>query len=171
MAFSAVPWSPAQAASLPNCAQSAATPCFEMIWRNGSQIKMTFLDLSPAPSDAAALPFYITAPQTDSPQGTVPFLHDHVIGLDRPPHHDGSDPGRGRNPVRYHGYFVLCSPLGMSTGNCVATMTTIEGLGTIPLAKTVHGRPLTTIGPVESRRNAAFLTIFDTGGVLIATTP
>ena len=97
--------SPVQAASLANCGDSGATtPCFEKIWSDGAQVKMTFVDLNPAPSNAPRSNFYVLAPQTGAPQGSVPFLHDHVIG-DVPPQSHGDN--RGNNPVRYHGYFVF----------------------------------------------------------------
>jgi hypothetical protein len=150
---------PVQAARLVNCgATGATTPCFEKVWSDGNQVKMTFVDLNPAPSTAATRNFYVLAPQVRTPQGTVPFLHDHVVG----------DVGSG-TLVRYHGYFVLCSAVGISSGGCVPTMTSIPGLGTIPFAKTVNGQKLTSARPIESPENAGLLTIFDTGGVFIAT--
>jgi hypothetical protein len=151
--------SPAQPARMVNCgAVGATTPCFEKIWSDGNQVKMTFVDLNPAPSADPTSNFYVLAPQTHNPQGTVPFLHDHVIG-----------DARGDTLVRYHGYFVLCSPQGIASGGCVPTMTSIPGLGTIPFAKTVNGQKLTSAGTIESPENAGLLTIFDTGGVFIAT--
>jgi hypothetical protein len=95
----------------------------------------------------------------------VPFLHDHVIG-DVQNH--GDDRG-DNNRVRYHGYFVLCSAQGISSGACVPTATSIPGLGTVPFAKTVNGHRLTSAARIESAANAGLLTLFDTGGVIIAT--
>jgi hypothetical protein len=159
--------SPVQAASATNCGDiGATTPCFEKIWSDGAQIKMTFIDLNPAPSNAPARNFYVLAPQTGAPQGVVPFLHDHVIG-DVSPQGHGDD--RGNNRVRYHGYFVLCSAQGISSGGCVPTMTSIPGLGTIPFAKTVNGHKLTSADTIESPANSGLLTVFDTGGEFIAT--
>jgi hypothetical protein len=155
--------SPVQAAGLGNCNDSGATtPCFEKVWSDGVQVKMTFVDLSPAPSNAPTEKFYVMAPQTRTPQGRVPFLHDHVIG-------DVSAQNHGNDRVRYHGYFVLCSAQGISTGGCVPTMTSIPGLGTMPFAKTVNGHNLTSADTIESPANSALLTLFDTGGELIAT--
>lgn len=149
---------PVQAASLTNCNTSGAvTPCFERVWADGDQVKMTFVDLNPQPSNAPTANFYVTAPQTRTPQGLVPFLHDHVIGEVPPQNH------------RYHGFFVLCSAPGISGGGCVPTMTSIPGVGTIPLAKTVNGHKLTSVDPIESPKNSALITVFDTGGVFIAT--
>jgi hypothetical protein len=159
--------SPVQAARLTNCNEvGAVTPCFEQVWANGAQLKMTFIDLNPKPSNARTHNFYVTAPQTDIPQGRVPFLHDHVVGEVA-----SYDPGdnRGNDRVRYHGFFVLCSAQGISSGVCVPTMTPIPGLGTVPLAKTVNGRMLRSVHPIESPANSAFITLFDTGGVFIAT--
>jgi FtsP/CotA-like multicopper oxidase with cupredoxin domain len=159
--------SPVQAAGLVNCgATGATTPCFEKIWSDGKQVRMTFVNLNPAPSTAPTRNFYVLAPQTRTPQGTVPFLHDHVIGDVSPQDHGDA---RNNNLVRYHGYFVLCSAQGISSGGCVPSMTSIPGLGTIPFAKTVNGHKLTSAGPIESPENAGLLTIFDTGGVFIAT--
>ena len=150
---------PVQAASLPNCNdKGATTPCFELVWADGVQVKMKFVNLNPKPSNAPTVNFYVLAPQTGTPQGTVPFLHDHVIGdVDR----------NGR--VRYHGFFVLCSAQGISSGACVPTMTSIPGLGTLPFATTVNGQMLTSVGPIESPANSGLLTLFDTGGLLIGT--
>jgi hypothetical protein len=156
--------SPVQAAGLGNCNDpGATTPCFEKIWSDGVQVKMIFVDLNPKPSNAPTEKFYVMAPQTGTPQGWVPFLHDHLIG-NVSPQHDDRD---GR--VRYHGYFVLCSAQGISTGGCVATITSIPGFGPVPFAKTVNGHKLTSADPIESPANSGFLTLFDTGGELIAT--
>jgi hypothetical protein len=158
---------PVQAAPLTNCNDAGATtPCFEKVWSDGKQVNMTFVDLNPAPSAASVRNFYVLAPQTHTPQGTVPFLHDHVIG-DVSPQNHGDD--GGNNLVRYHGYFVLCSAVGISSGGCVPTMTSIPGLGTIPFAKTVNGQKLTSADPIEAPENSGLLTIFDTGGEFIAT--
>jgi hypothetical protein len=127
---------------------------------------MRFVNFNPKPSNARTHNFYVIAPQTDTSQGRVPFLHDHVIGDGRSRNH-GDD--RGNDRVRYHAFFVLCSAQGISSGGCVPTMTSIPGVGTIPLAKTVNGQMLTSVDPIESPANSALLTLFDTGGVFIAT--
>ncbi|MDQ6878335.1 MAG: hypothetical protein M3082_11735 [Candidatus Dormibacteraeota bacterium] len=159
--------SSAQAAGLKNCNDVGVTPCFELVWANGVQVKVTFVNLNPKPSNAPTVNFYVMAPQTGTPQGWVPFLHDHVTGDRRAGNHD--DDRGDTNRVRYHGFFVLCSAQGISSGGCVPAITSIPGLGTIPFAKTVHGQQLTSVGPIESPANAGLLTIFDTGGVFIAT--
>jgi hypothetical protein len=159
--------SPAQAAGLTNCNDpGATTPCFEKVWSDGAQVKMTFVNLNPAPSNAPTRNFYVLAPQTGAPQGSVPFLHDHVIG-DVSPQSQGDD--RGNNSVRYHGYFVLCSAQGIASGGCVPTMTSIPGLGTVPFAKSVNGHKLTSAEAIQSPANSRLLTLFDTRGEFIAT--
>jgi hypothetical protein len=149
---------PGQAERLPNCNDNGAVaPCFEIVWANGVQLTMRFVNFNPKPSNARTHNFYVVAPQTGTSQGRVPFLHDHVIG------------DRGNDRVRYHAFFVLCSAQGISSGGCVPTMTSIPGVGTIPLAKTVNGQMLTSVDPIESPASSALLTLFDTGGVFIAT--
>jgi hypothetical protein len=158
---------PVQAAALKNCnGNGGIAPCFEPVWANGVQLKMKFVNLTPKPSNAPTVNFYVMAPQTGTPEGLVPFLHDHLIG-DVRRHNQGDE--RGGNRVRYHGFFVLCSAQGISSGGCVPTMTAIPGLGTKPLAKTVNGQMLTSVAPIESPANAGLLTLFDTGGVFVAT--
>jgi hypothetical protein len=154
---------PAQAARLVNCADNGiVTPCFEPVWADGVQVKLKYINLSPKPSNAPTANFYVLAPQTGTPQGRIPFLHDHVLG-DVQNH--GEDPD-GR--VRYHAYFVLCSAQGLSSGACVPTMTSIAPGTTLPFAKTVNGHKLTSDDSIESAVNAGLLTLFDTGGMIIA---
>ena len=152
--------SPIQAAGLKNCGDNGVVaPCFENVWSDGVQVKMTFVDFNPAPSKAPSRNFYVIAPQTAAPQGWVPFLHDHVIGDLSPQNHQ----------VRYHAFFVLCSAQGISSGGCVPAMTSIPGFGTIPFANSVNGQKLTSADTIESAANAGLLTLFDTGGVVVAT--
>jgi hypothetical protein len=122
---------------------------------------MKFVNLSPKPSNAPTANFYVLAPQTDTPQGFLFFLHDHVLGDVQ--NHGEVPAGR----VRYHSYFVLCSPQGLSSGACVPTMTSIAPGTTLPFAKTVNGHKLTSDDSIESALNAGLLTLFDTGGVII----
>jgi hypothetical protein len=136
-----------------------------MVWADGVQVKMKFVNLSPTPSDAPTVNFYVLAPQTRTPQGLVPFLHDHVIG-DVQNH--GDDRGDNKR-VRYHGFFVFCSAQGLSSGGCVPTVPPIAPLGTLPLAKTVNGHKLTSADRIESAANSGLLTLVDTRGVFIAT--
>ena len=65
--------SPVQAAGLTNCNdKGATTPCFEKIWADGAQVKMTFVDLNPTPSNAPTHNFYVLAPQTRTPRAVCP---------------------------------------------------------------------------------------------------
>jgi len=152
--------SPAQAAGLKNCGDNGiVAPCFENVWSNGVQVKMTYVQLNPASSAAPTRNFYVIAPQTAAPQGWVPFLHDHVIGALTAQNHQ----------VRYHAFFVMCSGQGMLSGGCVPAMTTIPGFGTIPFANSVNGQKLTSADTIESAANAGLVTLFDTGGVVLGT--
>src|SRR5207247_8851963 len=84
----------AQATGLPNCNESGSSPCFEMVWVNGVQVPMTFAQ-APflATPNAKIDPFYVIAPQTDTPQGgTVPFFHHHVVSDAPQPPHSASHP-------------------------------------------------------------------------------
>jgi len=71
LVFTAVPH--AQAAGVLNCnGNGGKSPCFEMVWVNGVQIKMTFVH-APflATPNGTIDPFYVIAPQTDVPQGAL----------------------------------------------------------------------------------------------------
>lgn len=159
--------SPAQAAGLRNCVDVTGRSigrvgCYEDVWVDGAQYTMTFSNqqFSGATPEDKVAPFYVLAPQTDMPQGTLPFLHDHVVA---------SVPAQNQGNYNVHlrGYFVLCSFEGISTGRCVPTMTSIEGFGTVPFATTVDGEPLTSVEPIEAAAAAGLVSLFDTGGVLI----
>jgi hypothetical protein len=147
----------ASAAGLPNCAQTGVAPCFETVWTGGSQHYMTFANLAfPLTTSAPTGAFYVVAPQTSVPQGTVPFLHDHIVVAS--PAQNG-----GTYTVHSHGFLVFCSAQGFSTGACQP-----EG-GDTPLAKTVNGQMLTTVEAVESNVDAGLLQLLDTNAVLIGT--
>ena len=70
---------PVHAAGLRNCADltgSAAgrVGCYEMVWADGVQVRMTFSNLDfPSTTGAPMGNFYVLAPQTDTLQGWVPF--------------------------------------------------------------------------------------------------
>ena len=147
----------AGAVGLPNCNQSGATPCFETVWAGGSPHYMTFSDLNfPLATGAPTGSFYVVAPQTGLPQGTVPFLHDHIVPL--VPAHSG-----GNYSVHLHGYLIFCSAQGFLTGACIPEQ------GAMPLAQTVNGQTLTTTEAVESGAAAGLLQLLDTNAVLIGT--
>jgi hypothetical protein len=157
---------PAMAADLPNCNTAETTPCFEMVWVNKTQSKMTFLDLNPTPPDPSDAKFYVLAPQTSTPQGREPIIHDHVADGKRPrtASHSAS---RADLEVHYHGYLVLCSAQGVSESACVPTMTeTPQGM--LPFAKTVDGHRLTSSKQIEAAASAGLVMLVDTGAVFIA---
>jgi hypothetical protein len=156
---------PAQAAGLRNCVDvTGPAACYEIVWANGVQDRMTFSNqhFSGAPASGNLDPFYVLAPQTGTPQGTAPFLHDHVVG-------EVPSQNHGNYSVQLHSYFVMCSGQGLATGGCVPTWTPIQGFGTVPFARTVNGQMLTTVEPIESAANAGLITLFDTGGVIVGT--
>ena len=157
---------PVQAAGLTNCVElfGRSGACYESVWANGVQFRMTFAQTAKqfpgaTPSDKVDN-FYVVAQQTDTPQGTLPFLHDHVV-------RDVPRQNHGDYSVLLRGFFVLCSEQGMTTGACVPTMASIQGLGTLPLATTVNGQMLTSVEPIEAAANAGLITLFDTGAVFL----
>jgi hypothetical protein len=155
----------AQAAGVRNCVDLTrrSPACFELVWVNGVEVKMTFPHSgNPRPTPNAEVNnFYVIAPQTDEVQGTAPFLHDHVVGVSPRQNHGVS--------VFWHGYFVLCSDEGISTGACVPALSAIPGLGTLPLADSVNGQMLTSVDVIESFVNSGLLTLIDTGAVFVGT--
>ena len=162
MIVSAVP--AAQAAPV-NCVnQTHQGACWELVWVNGVEVRMTFpqagTPISPIPK-AKVQNFYVIAPQTDTPQAEIPPIHDHTIQA------APGDPGW--TPFM-HGWFVLCSAEGLSSGDCVATFTEFPGNGgTLPLAESVNGEPLTSAETIEAGIDAGLLVAVDTGAVFIGT--
>jgi hypothetical protein len=61
-----------------------------------------------------------------TPRGSLPFGHDHVVP---------AAPGEAGYSVLLHGYLVVCSPEGLSSGACVANLVDYPGLGPLPLAR------------------------------------
>ncbi len=155
-----------RAAGLTNCVDlfGGSGACYEMVWVNGVQYRMTFpQEGSPFPSSAPGAKtdnFYVVAPQTGTPQGTLPFLHDHVV-------RDAPGQNQGAYSVLLRGYFVLCSLQGMTSGECVPYMAVIEGVGTLPLASTVNGQSLTSAEAIEAAVNSGSVMLFDTGATLL----
>jgi hypothetical protein len=68
-----------------------------------------------------------------------------------------------------HGYFVICSPEGLTNGDCVAVFTDFPGFGTMPLAKSVNGELLTSAETIEAGIDAGLLDVVDTTAVFIGT--
>jgi hypothetical protein len=159
---SAVP--AAQAAPVTCFNQTHQGACWELVWVHGVQVRMTFpqagTPISHIPN-AKVQNFYVMAPQTDTPQGgDIPPIHDHTIQA------APGDPGW--TPFM-HGYFVICSAQGLTSGDCVATFTEIPGDGTLPLAKSVNGEPLTSAETIEAGLDAGLLVAVDTGAVFLGT--
>lgn len=156
---------PAQAAGVRNCVDLTrrSPACYELVWVNGVEVKMTFPHSgNPRPTPNAEVNnFYVMAPQTDEAQATLPFPHDHVVGVSPRQNHGVS--------VFWHGYFVLCSAEGISTGDCVPTLSSIPGLGTLPLAESVNGQMLTSVDVLESFVDSGLLTLIDTGAEFVGT--
>ena len=154
---------PAAHAAPVNCVnQTHQGACWEFVWVHGVEVRMTFPQaghpISPVPN-ARVQNFYVIAPQTATPQGDIPPIHDHTIQA------APGDPGW--TPFM-HGYFVLCSAQGLTSG-CVATFTEFPGVGTLPLAKSVNGEPLTSAETIEAGIGAGRLVAVDTGAVFLGT--
>ena len=160
MFVSAVP--AAQAAPV-NCVhQTHQGACWELVWVNGVEVRMTFPQAgNPLPTipNARVQNFYVMAAQTDTPQGYVPPIHDHTIQA------APGDPGW--TPFM-HGYFVLCSAEGLRSGACVAVFTDF-GFGPLPLAQSVNGEPLTSAETIEAGIDVGLLDLVDTGAVFVGT--
>jgi hypothetical protein len=152
------------AQSLRNCVDivgkhSNHVGCYELVWVDGVQYRMTFSNTSfngNAPGDLA--PFYVLAPQTDTPQGAPPntFPHDHVVPAVPNQNH-------GSYSTRYQGFFVLCSGDAIASGACVPSFTDIGGGTVLPLAETVNGEPLTSTDAIESAADAGLLVLLNLG--------
>ena len=67
-----------------------------------------------------------------------------------------------------HGYFVVCSAAGLASGRCVAVPTDF-GFGTLQLAQSVDGEPLTSAETIEAGIDAGLLDWVDTGAVFLGT--
>lgn len=155
---------PAGAAGLRNCvdipaSQSGRVGCYEDVWADDVQHRMTFSNTSfkgatPQILDA----FYVVAPQTDAPQGAPPntFPHDHVV-RDVPAQNHGS------YSVRLQGFFVLCSGQGIVSGACVPSWTFVGGPDPLPFATTVNGHRLTSVGTIESAAGAGLVALINLG--------
>jgi hypothetical protein len=154
----------AGAAGLRNCVdvtgpQSGRAGCFEDVWADGTQYRMTFSNTRFTGTTPSALdPFYVLAPQTDRPQGAPPntFPHDHVV-RDLPAQNHGS------YSVQMQSYFVFCSGPGIVSGACVPAWTSVGGPDPLPFASTVNGRPLTSAGAIESAADAGNLALINLG--------
>jgi hypothetical protein len=155
---------PAAHAAPVNCVhRTHQGACYEFVWVHGVEVRMTFPqggDPLPHVPNAKVQNFYVIAPQTDTPQGDVPSpLHDHTIQA------APGDPGW--TPFM-HGYFVVCSAEGLTSGACVAVDTDF-GAGPLALAQSVNGEPLTSAETIEAGIDAGLLDLLDTGAVFLGT--
>jgi hypothetical protein len=158
---------PAAQARPINCVVQPQPPrgaCYEPVWVNGQQVTMTFpqagVPVHKVPS-AKQQNFYVLAPQTDTARGETPgFFHDHVIE---------TSPRKGGFTPFMHGYLVICSPEGISTGDCTFIIETPPGGAPLPLTEAVTGYDLTTADGIEAAADAGLVTLIDTGAVFIGT--
>jgi hypothetical protein len=151
------------AAGLRNCVdiagpQSGRVGCYEDVWADGTQYRMTFSNTKftgAAPQELD--PFYVLAAQTDKPQGAPPntFSHDHVVRS--VPHQN-----HGQYSVQLQGFFVLCSGQGIVSGACVPTWTSL-GADPMPFAKRVNGQRLTSTVAIEAAATAGNLALINLG--------
>jgi hypothetical protein len=152
------------AAGLRNCVdvagpQSGRAGCYEDVWADGTQYRMTFSNTRFTGAIPKELdPFYVLAPQTDKPQGAPPntFPHDHVVRAVPNQNH-------GEYSLQLQGFFVLCSGQGIVSGACVPSWTSIGGPDPMPFAKTVNGRPLTSTVAIEAAAAAGNLALINLG--------
>jgi hypothetical protein len=160
-----LPAAPAvQAAGLRNCVDvtgpaAGLAGCYELVWANGVQHRMTFSNTSFKGATPKALdPFYVIAPQTDEPQGAPPntFPHDHVV-------RDVPAQDHGTYSVQLQGFFVLCSGVGIVSGACVPSWTSIGAPDPLPFATTVDGRPLTSADAIESAAAGGVVALINLG--------
>jgi hypothetical protein len=155
---------PAAQAAPVNCLhRTHQGACWELVWVNGVEVRMTFPQAgNPLPTipNAKVQNFYTIAAQTDTPQGFVPPIHDHTIQA------APGDPGW--TPFM-HGYFVVCSAEGLRSGACVAVVTDFPGFGVLPLAQSVNGEPLTSAETIEAGIDAGLLVAVDTTAVFLGT--
>jgi hypothetical protein len=153
----------AGAAGLRNCVdvtgpQSGRVGCYEDVWADGTQVRMTFSNTRFSGATPKELdPFYVLAPQTDQPQGAPPntFPHDHVVRS--VPHQN-----HGQYSVQMQGFFVLCSGQGIVSGACIPAWTQVGG-DTMPFAKTVNGQPLTSTEAIESAASGGDVALINLG--------
>ena len=135
--------------------------CWEDVWVDGTEHRMTFSNTQYTGGATSGVDsFYVLAPQTGVPQGELPFGHDHVV-RDLPQGNGGS------YSTKLHGYFVLCSEQGLVSGACEPTITTIDGMGTLPVAHRINGAPLTSAASIEHAADAGLLMLIDTGAVIV----
>ena len=153
---------PAEAGGIRDCSDVTGkginqVGCFETVWSGGLEYRMTFSNLSFSGNTPKALdPFYVTAPQTSTPQGHDPrFLHDHVVRAI-------PQGNAGTYSTKLQGFFVLCSGQGLTSGACVPFWASPAG-DPLPFARTASGHALTSADAIESAAAAGDLALVDLG--------
>jgi hypothetical protein len=139
--------------------QSGRAGCYELVWADGVQYRMTFSNTGFDGATPQQLdPFYVLAPQTGAPQGYPPntFPHDHVVRAIPAQNH-------GTYSVRLQGFFVFCSGQGIASGDCVPAWTPLGGPDPAPFAATVNGHALTSTEAIESAAAAGDLILQNLG--------
>lgn len=151
------------AAGLRNCVdvagpQSGRVACYEDVWADGTQVRMTFSNQGFDGAKPGSLdPFYVVAAQTNTPQGAPPntFAHDHVVRAVPQQNH-------GQYSVQLQGFFVLCSGQGIVSGACIPVWTSLGG-DPLPLAGHVYGNAITSTEAIESAAHAGDLALINLG--------
>ena len=153
---------PVGAAGLRNCVdvtgpQAGRVGCYEDVWADGAQVRMTLSNQSFKGSTPKELaPFYVVAPQADIPQGDVPaFRHDHVVRTVPSQNH-------GSYSVQLQGFFVICTGEGIVSGACVPLWTSPGGPA-LPFAGHVNGQALTSTEAIESAAAAGHVALINLG--------
>jgi len=153
---------PVGGAGLRNCVditgpQSGRVGCYEHVWADGVQVRMTFSNQSFRGAAPRALdPFYVVAPQGDIPQGDIAvFRHDHVVRAVPAQNH-------GTYSVQLQGFFVLCTGQGIGSGACVPLWTSPGGPA-LPFAGHVNGHALTSTEAIESAAADGNVALVDLG--------
>src|SRR3954471_4915066 len=154
----------AEAGGLRNCVEitgktAGRVGCFEFVWADGVQHRMTFSNTGFDGATPKALDaFYVLAPQSDAPQGYPPntFPHDHVV-------RDVPAGNHGTYSVQLQGYFVLCTGQGITTGACVPSWTNVGGPDSLPFARSVNGHSLTSTQAIESAAAAGLVSPINLG--------
>jgi hypothetical protein len=151
--------SPTHAAGFVNCVplsqMDRSGACWESVWVNGVQHRMVFAQ------EAKEFPgtiqtdrvgnFYVIGPQADTPQGALPFKHDHTVA--------------DTNFTKLHGFLVFCSEAGITSGSCETAKTDTPGF---PLAGTVNGQNLKSAEAIESAASSGLVTLLDTRATFAA---
>ena len=152
----------ADAAGIRNCVdvsgpQSGRVGCYENVWADGTEYRMTFSQQHYAGSKPGPLaPFYVLAPQSATAQGPMAgFPHDHVVRA-------VPQLGHGAYSTQLQGVFVLCTGQGLTTGACEAEWISPGG-DPLPFASAVNGRHLTSAAAIEAAARAGDVALVDLG--------